>query len=172
MNSIEPNSNPNPTDIYFYRPDLSYLDTAKLFEISAEEGKLRVKNKNVNCLFSHLTADSFDKVYNEYHKYLNLDFDTLIIDDKKYGLTENLKNKLVETMITNWIYYYTIHNLPIQIVRADFTHPDMVDCVMAILDKKYGKDTQASLLLGAKILRQNIDEYSTTVKGRRRYYDR
>ena len=165
-------NNHNPKDIYFYRPDLPHIDTFKHFEISEEKEKLRVQNHNVNCLFSNLTFQTFDQIYNDFNHYLNLDFEPVKIDGKFFELSKNEKEKLFEQIITNWIYYYTINNLNIEVKRSDFTHPYMVDYVLSILDKEFPEDTNESLTLGAKILRQDLDKYTNTVIGRRLYYDR
>lgn len=159
-------------DIYFYRPDVPFMDTSKKFEITTEDGKLRVKNKNVNCLFSHLTPKRFDTLYNQFNQRLNLDFEPLIIEDKVYAFTTDEAEKLFETIVTSWIYFYTINTMKVEVKRADFTHPYMVDYVLGIMDKKYKADTKESLVLGAKILRQNLEDYIQTVKARRMYYDR
>lgn len=159
-------------DIYFFRPSLDPIDTSRLFSITSESGKLRVQNKNVNCLFSRLTRESFDQLYNDFYRHLNLDFEPLPINSKIYALTLEEQEKLFETIVASWIYYYSINNLTVEVKRSDFSHPHMVDHVLSIVDKKYGKDTNESLALGAKILRQNLEEYTQTVKGRRVYYDR
>jgi hypothetical protein len=172
MNIFGLNKNDNPEDIYFFRPTLPQIDTSKLFTMTSEYGKLRVQNKNVNCLFSNLTRDSFDKIYNDFNKHLNLDFKPLYLDNKEYSLTTDEQEKLFETIVTSWIYYYTINNLTIKVKRSDFTHPYMVDYVLTVVDNKYGTDTNVSLALGAKILRQALNDYTKTVKGRREYYDR
>jgi len=172
MNIFGLNKKDNPIDIYFYRPNLPTVDTRKKFEILAEDNKLRVKNENVNCLFSNLTSDYFDKLYNDFNRHLNLDCAPVTIDEKEFQLDNKEIEKLTDSIITNWIYYYTINNLKVKVKRGDFTHPYMVDWVLSILDKKYGVDTSESLTLGAKILRQSLTEYSRTVRGRRQYYDR
>ena len=57
--------------------NVPYIETLKLFTITNESGKLRVQNKNVNCLFSNLTRNSFDENYNEFNRHLNVDFEPL-----------------------------------------------------------------------------------------------
>lgn len=175
VSTIDLNRNNNPEDIYCYRPTLPKIDTDKLFEIHGEGDKLRVKSNHISCLFSNLTAEAFDEIYNQFIQHLNVNFEPLPIGDKVYQLNEHEQEQLIESIITNWIYFYTINNLAVEVKRADFTHPYMVDCVLYILDKKYKKqgiDTIQSLELGAKILRQDIYQYSSTVKARRRYYER
>jgi len=162
----------NPKDIYFYRPSLPTVHTTEKFEITNEQGRLRVKNKNINCLFSNLTTDQFDKLYNDFIQHLNLDFESETIDNIDYFLTDEEQDKLIETIITSWIYYYTINNLTVKVKRSDFTHPYMVDYVLSTLDEKYGADTLIALTLGAKILRQGQAKYNKTVKGRRLNYDK
>lgn len=164
--------NKDPRNIFYLRPNLPPIITSKTFKITSEKGKLRVKNKNVNCLFSNLSSEGFNEIYNTYYKHLNLDFETLILDNQSYSLPETEQSKLVERIITSWIYYYSINNLTIEINPSDFTHPDMVDNVLRIVDETYGIDTKVSLTLGAKILRRDLNDYTNTVKGRRLYYDR
>lgn len=159
-------------DIYYYRPDLPEVDTAKVFEITHVNGKLAVKNNNIACLFSNLTPDQFDKLYNDFNRHLNLDFAPVTLNNKTYQLTDAEQKKLTEKIITSWIYFYTINNLAVEVKRSDFTHPYMVDYVLSVLDKKCGTDTREALALGAKILRQRLADYTNAVKGRRRYYDR
>jgi hypothetical protein len=172
MNIFGLNRKDDPTDIYFYRPSLTAVDTRQKFEITLEEKKLRVKNRNVNCLFSNLTPYYFDALYNDFRRHLNLDFEPVTIDKKEILLDNDEIEKLTDSIITNWIYYYTINNLKVKVKRGDFTHPYMVDWVLSVVDKKYGVDTKESLTLGAKILRQSLTDYTRTVEGRRQYYDR
>jgi hypothetical protein len=172
MNIFGLNKVDNATDIYFYRPSLPSIDTRKKFDITIEDGKLRVKNKTVNCLFSNLTPDYFDELYNDFNRHLNLDFEPATIDGNEFRLDKDEREKLIEAIITNWIYYYTINNLQVKVKRGDFTHPYMVDWLLTIVDKKYGLDTKESLTLGAKILRQSLTTYTRTVRGQRQYYDR
>ena len=169
------NEDENARDIYFFRPDLPYFDTKAHFTIIEENGKLRIENKNVNCLFSNLTSENFDKLYNNFNQHINLEFEPVKIDNDFFELTPEEKEELLETIITSWIYYYTINNLPVVITRADFLSPQTTDKVIWILDKKFSlknKDSRISLRFGAHILRQNIDEYTKTVRGRRLYYNR
>lgn len=159
-------------DIYFFRPHLPKVSIAQLFEIDYEQEKLRVRNTNVNCLYSHLTKETFDEVYNRFLQYLNLDFGPFQVEGKVYQLNKQSQNRLVESIITGWIYCYTLNNLEVDVKRSDFGHPYMVDHVLHLLDKKFGIDTSASLVLGAKILRLDLDNYKGAVKGRRRYYNK
>ena len=172
MNTFETNRKDNPEDIYFFSPNLPYIDTSILFKMEYEDTKLRVQNNHVNCLYHNLTIEEFDKIYNDYNRYLNLDFEPILISDKVYALTLDEQQKLFETIVTNWIYYHTVNNLPVEVKRSDFKHPCMADYVLTLLDKKYGIDTKESLALGAKILRQDPKDYTQMVKGRRIYYNR
>lgn len=162
----------NSEDIYFHQPLKPTVDTSTIFEIATEGKKLRVKNQHVNCLFSNLTAATFDACYNDYVQHLNLNFASVCVNNKLYELKPSEQDYLTQKIITSWIYYYTINNLPVEVKRADFTHPYMVDYVLGLLDGKFGKDTEISLAVGASILRQDLEEYSGNVVGRRRYYDR
>ena len=172
MNIFGLNNKDNPSDIYFYQPSKIKVDTSITFEATIEGAKLRVKNKNVNCLFSNLTTETFDIIYNEFVQHLNLDFSPVAINGNLYQLTSDEQVYLQETIITRWIYFYTINNMKIKVKRSDFTHPYMVDYVLSLLDKKFGIDTDVSLTIGASILRQNFKEYCRTVEGRRWYYNR
>ena len=172
MNIFGKYNNNNPNDIYSFRQDLPEIDTAKVFTINTEKDKLRVENKNVNCLFSNLNKETFHQIYNDFHLNLNLDFEPLHLENQTYELSLEEKDKLFQIIVTSWIYYYTINNLKVKIKRNDFVHPYMVDYVLPIVDKKLGKDTKESLNLGAKILRQNLEDYTKTVKSRREYYNR
>ncbi|UZR96296.1 hypothetical protein [Chondrinema litorale] len=89
-----------------------------------------------------------------------------------YTLSPNEQEKLFQKIVTSWIYFYTINNLTVEVKESDFTHPYMVDYVLTIVDKKFGDDTTESLALGAKILRQDLNDYTKTVESRRIYYDK
>ena len=158
-------------DIYFYAPK-ARIDTAKVFTITKEGDHLRVKNKNVSCLLKNLTEESFHDIYNEYFSHLNLNFSPVKIDSKIYRLTKDKQEALEQEIIMRRIYFYTVNNLEIEVRREDFTSPGVADCVIALLDKKYGKDTKISLTIGAHLLRRDYEDYCQTVKGRRRHYDR
>lgn len=162
----------NNNDIYFYQPSKPRVHTSKVFEITIEGNKLRVKNQHVNCLFNNLTTKTFETVYNDFHQHLNLNFSPLTIEGNLYQLTPDEEIYLQQTIITNWIYFYTINSMKAKVSRSDFTHPYMVDYILRVFDKKFGVDTTASLIIGASILRQDFKEYCRTVKGRRSYYDR
>jgi len=162
----------NPEDIYFYQPSKGKVDTGTVFDVATERDKLRVKNQHINCLFSNLTEETFDAFYNDFHQHLNLNFSSVSIDGKSYQLKVEEQDYLRQKVITSWIYFYTINDLPVQVKRADFNHPFTVDYVLGLLDRKFGIDTEVSLQVGASILRQDLNEYTKTVVGRRRYYDR
>jgi hypothetical protein len=172
MNIFGLRKNNNPEDIYFFRQTLPQIDTSTLFTITEENGKLRVQNRHVNCLFNYLTRDLFDNIYNDFNRHLNLDFEPLRLNNKTFSLTGDEQEKLFQTIVTSWIYYYTINNLTIKVKRSDFIHPYMVDYVLRVVDNKYGPDTNESLALGAKILRQDLNDYRKTVKARRKYYEK
>ena len=157
-------------DIYFYQSHLLSVETSTLFNISKEGNDLRVKNQNVNCLFHNLSADIFDKEYNNCYKYLNLDFTPLAIQGCTYNLDQKEQERLIQETITSWIYFYAVNSLPVKVTISDFDGPGLIDHLLSIFDKKYGADTEISLSLGAKILCQNLDVYSDRVKGRRLYY--
>ncbi len=165
----------NPSDIYFFRPDLPSIDTAILFHITHEDEGLRVQNQHANFLFAHLKEKDFEEIYNRFNQHLNLNFEPLMIENKVIELTAPEKERLFQTIVLSWIYFYTINNLPIVVERSDFLHAYTTDKVIWALNKKFklkNKDTQLSLLFGAHILRRNVDDYTGEVKGRRRYYDR
>jgi hypothetical protein len=172
MNIFDFSDKESPDNIYFYQPSKIRVDTSIVFEVTTEEDKLRVKNHNVNCLFSNLTAETFETIYNDFIQHLNLNFSPVHIEEKSYQLTIDEQEYLEQTIITSWIYFYTINNMKVKVQRSDFTHPYMVDYILRVLDKKFGIDTGISLTIGASILRQDFKEYCRTVEGRRRYYDR
>lgn len=172
MNIFRLNKKDNPDDIYFYQPFKPNVDTSQVFDVTKEGNQLRVKNENVNCLFSNLTPELFDTIYNDFVQHLNLNFSPLKIEGQSYQLTIEEQVYLEQTIITSWIYFYTINNIKAKVKRSDFTHPYMVDYVLRILDKKFGVDTKVSLAFGATILRQDFNQYCKTVKGQRLYYDR
>ena len=160
-------------NIYNYQPHLpSSVETSKVFYITKEGNDLRVKNQHVNCLFRNLTVEIFDREYNHCYKHLNLDFSPLVIQDGEYCLNNDEQEKLIQDSITSWIYFYAVNDLPVKVTRSDFEGPWLMDSLLGILDKKYGEDTTISLSLGTKILRQDPDEYTQRVKGRRRYYSK
>jgi hypothetical protein len=160
----------NPDDIFYYQSTKSHIDTTEIFSISMENNKLRIKNNNINCLYNNLTEDVFDKIYNEYNKYLNLNLEPLKINDRIYCLDDNEIEELVEKIITSLIYYYVINNLEIEIKRDDFIHPSTAEKVLYMINNKYGEDTLEGLKLGAKILRKSLSEYEKTVKFYGNYY--
>jgi len=158
-------------DIFFYRPTLPYIDTAKTFTIKVEGEHLRVKNENINCLFGNLDAELFDYVYNEFNKYLNLDFSPLKMGDKEYALNEMEKKSITENIITDWIFFYTVNNLEIQILRSDFVHPQTVWMVYSMLQKKYRQETDEILQFGAKMLRMDLEAYQSSVRATKMYLE-
>ena len=172
MNIFGLHDKENPDNIYFYQPSKTKVDTSTTFEVTTEGDKLRVKNQNVNCLFSNLITETFETIYNDFIQHLNLNFLPVNIEGKLYQLTIDEQKYLVQTIITSWIYFYLINNMRVKVKRSDFTHPYMVDYLLRVLDKKFGIDTNISLTIGASILRQDFKEYCRTVEGRRRYYDR
>lgn len=169
MNIFGFNDGTNPNDIYFYRSTLPKVDSSKLFSIAMEGVDLRVKNDNVNCLFGNLTQEAFDKCYNDFRQYLNLDFSPLTIDGKTYQLTDAEQDCLEQKIITSLMFYYTVNNWKIKIKRSDFTHPNMANYTTQLLDNKYGIDTNLSMSIGAKVLRQDLEKYRKTVKFKREY---
>ena len=99
------------------------MDTEALFTIAWEKGKLRVRNENINCLYANLDPQSFDEAYNRYLRYLNPDFEPVVIEGIAYALDENERERFIQQFITNWIYFYTINDLEVQVQRSDFEHP-------------------------------------------------
>lgn len=164
--------NNDPTNIFFHRPRRKSVDTQTLFHITVEGDHLRVQNQHVNVLYRHLTSAAFDKSYNKFLRYLNLDFEPLVVCKTAYGLTELEQAQLVAQIITHWIYFYTINNLPIQVTRADFVHPQTLDYVMRMLDKKFGRNSRIAFALGAKILRRDLADYRANIIARRRELER
>lgn len=162
----------NANSIFFYDSSKEKINTESIFEIVAEGENLRVKNDHVNCLFKHLTFEEFDAIYNKFHKSLHLDFSPINVGNKSYSLSEKEQHYLIQNIITHWIYFYSINGLKIEVKKSDFEHPYMIDQLLFILDKKYGVDTNESLKLGARILRQKEDSYKLKVHGRRKYYEK
>lgn len=172
MNPLSDNTESNSEQIFFYDTSKQNVDVESIFEISSEGEKLRVKNEHVNCIFQNLDREEFKTIYNDFFKHLNLDFSPLEIQNTRYALSESDQHYLTQWIITNWMYYYAIHGFEVKPLKADFEHSYMVDYVLPLLDNRYGVDTPKSLQMGAHILRQSIEEYESTVKNRRWYYDR
>jgi hypothetical protein len=123
-----------------------------------------------------MDEETFDFVYNEFNKHLNLDFSSLNINNIEYSLCENEKEYLIQTIITHWIYYYTVNNLEIEIKCSDFNHPQTLDILHSMLMKKYciekyGEETSELIEFGSKILRKSVDEYTKTIKFYKNYYE-
>jgi hypothetical protein len=172
MSTIGQDGRVDSNEIYFYQPAKPWVDTSTIFKIRNEGPRLRVKNENVNCLFSNLTIESFDKIYNDFVQHLNLNFLPVKVDETVYELTEGEQNYLQQGIITHWIYFYTINNMKVEVSHDDFFHPSMIDYVLRVADKKFGIDTKASLIIGASLLRRDFEQYCESVSSRRRYYDR
>ena len=158
--------------IFLYQPQKNKVDTRLIFDIIREDDKLRVKNKNVNCLFSNLTPETFQATYNNFYQHLNLNFSPVIIHGQVYQTSPDEQICLEQAIITNCIYVYTINNQSPKVTPSDFAHPFIVDHLLVLLDKKFGTDTEISLTIGASILRQKVINYYNTVLGRRRFYNR
>jgi hypothetical protein len=172
MNIFGLTNKDDPNDIYFFQSSKAHVDTSQTFEFTYEGDKLRVENANVNCLFSNLTIESFEAIYNDFVHHLNLALSPIVLGGTSYQLTTEEQVYLQQKIITGWMYFYTINNTKVRVRRSDFTHPYMVDYVLELLDKKFGVDTPVSLAIGSHILRQENKKYCKTVEGRRRYYDR
>ncbi|WP_109831872.1 hypothetical protein [Reichenbachiella versicolor] len=162
----------NQNGIFYLNHKQEWIDTSSIFKITEEGGKLRVQNNNVNCLFTSLTPESFDNHYNKYAQHLNLDFEPLEIQSAIYQLSKTEQEQLKQSIITYWMYFYSVNNPNIKVIKSDFEHPCMVDQVLEVLDVKYGPNSSVSLALGAKILRQSLNQYTETVNQRKRHYDR
>lgn len=162
----------DPNDIFFYRP-LPAVDVCTLFEVKKEGDRLRVKSAYANCLFSNLSADAFGATYNDYRRYLNIDFSPVEVNGASYALSPEEQEELTQQIITTHIYVYTINNMPVIVKRDDFLHPQTTDKVIWLMDRKFKQqDCGPALRLGARLLRRDYDDYCRSVKGRRMYYDR
>lgn len=91
----------NSEDIYLYQPLKPKVATSTAFEITIEGEKLRVKNQHINCLFSNLTAETFDTFYNEFVQYLNLNFAPVSVNGKLHQLKPIEQDYLTQKIITS-----------------------------------------------------------------------
>jgi len=142
------------------------------FTISSEQDAIRVRSPYVNCLFRNLTEEDFTIVYTKCLDLLRLDFSPVQVNGNTYEWPEKDREALRQRIITDSIYFYTVNGLPLDIQPSDLSHSKAVDVVLSLLDKKYGKDSEVSLALGAGVLRMEPDDHRDTVAGRRRYYER
>ena len=53
----------NSMDIYYYKQNIPKINTLELFKMKQEGNYLRIKNKNINCVFKNFTYEIFDKTY-------------------------------------------------------------------------------------------------------------
>ena len=151
-------------DIYFYRANIPHVDTSKIFKISIEKEKfLRILDNKINIAIK-IKLQKFDKIYNDFLKYLNLNFRQMKIKNKIYKLDKDEQDFLVKSIILHWIQYYTLNNLKIRIERKIFIHSDNILICSRILNRKYGEDTIEAMKLGAKIFRLKLSEYEMEIK--------
>jgi hypothetical protein len=79
---------------------------------------------------------------------------------------------LDHVVITSSIYFYTVNKIKIVLKSGKICFTNPIDYVISLLDRKYGIDTETSLIIGASILRVSFEIYSETVKSRRQYYNK
>lgn len=159
-------------NVFWFQADKPDLDLAALFQITTEDNAIRVKSQHVECLYVRLDKEQFYKAYNYFNKYLHFDFSPILIGNRKYALSKANQAYLEQATLSSSIYFYTVNRLKLVLKpgKVELTNP--IDDVIALLDKKYGVDTEVSVLLGARIVRTSVDFYRSSVKARRRYYDR
>ncbi|HLK98159.1 MAG TPA: hypothetical protein VK364_10350, partial [Hymenobacter sp.] len=137
-----------------------------------EADGLRVKNQHINCLYAELNQEQFHEAYNHFNKYLHFDFSPVCLGSKEYVLSQEDQDYLEQSTVANSIYFYAVNRIKLVVRPGEVSLASPTDYVIALLDKKYGVDTEVSLLLGARIVRTSFESYYSAVKSRRRYYDR
>ena len=162
----------NQDNAICFQPGRGTVDTQKLFDITKEDESLRVQNENVNLLYYKLTEKLFDETYNFLNKYLDFNFTPITIDGEKYSLSAAEQQYLEQDAITSSIYFYAVNRIKIVLKPDKITLRIPFDTLLELLDKKYGADSQVSLAIGAHILRRPLDDYTTSVKQRRQYYNK
>jgi hypothetical protein len=148
------------------------IDTKDVFSITAEDEDLRVENINVNLLYNKLTLELFDTYYNYFNKFINFDFNAVIIDGVKYQLSTEEQEYLRQFTITNSIYAYTINQAKITLKPNKISLKVPFDELLVLLDNKYGIDTKVGVIIGARVLRRTPEEFQNSVKQRRQYYNK
>ena len=161
----------NSMDIYYYKQNILKINTSELFKMKQEGNYLRIKNKNINCVFKNFTYEIFDKTYNKFYKLLNLDFRPKNINGKIFYLDEDEKELLIQEIITHWIFYYNVNDLKVRILRSDFLHPQTLWIVNSLLEKKYEKENIEIMKFGAKIIRITLKEYQISIKSMKTYIE-
>ena len=147
------------TDIYCYQSK-AIVDTSSLFTFTQEEDGFRAANQHINVLYRNLNQHDFDKHYNEFLSYLNLDYQ-VVSSHKK--ITEEDLQIIEQKLITNWIRFYQLYLMPVVVKREDFVHPDTVNTVQNHLIKRKLSREEA-IDTGAQILRMDRKEYHKTVE--------
>jgi len=161
----------NSSDIYFYRKNLPNLDIFKIFELKQKDKYLKIENKNISCVLKNINIEIFEKTYNEFYRSLNLDFKPRKIKNKIFSLNEEEIEALMEEIIIHWMFYYTVNNLKIKIIRDDFIHSQTKWIVYNFLQKKYGKETNEILKFGSKIMRLDLKEYKLSIESTKCYME-
>ena len=162
--------------VVLFQPAKPAVNTNQLFRFQVENEGMRVINHCVNCLYNGLTRETFDTAYNYLSKYLHFDFSPVVVGNKTYSLSESDQHCLEQSTLTFSVYLHCIgfppNQPPKRLSLRKLVLHNPLDDVIWLLDKRNGVDTSVSLMLGAKILRQNLKDYCETVKGRRQYYDK
>jgi hypothetical protein len=152
------------TSIYSYQTDKPKVDTTSIFKIKDEGDKLRVQTDRLNFLFSKLNKDSFDKWYNEFRSYLNLDFSPVDLGDKTYVFSGYEITEIEQKIICYWLYHFTNNNYKKILIRKDdFEHPSTKRELYHYLNGQFGKDDEKVFRVGGHILRMTTEAFIKAV---------
>ena len=159
-----------------FQSEKPVVDTQKLFRITVEEDVegeyLRVENKNVNLLYYNLTDKLFFDAYNFLNKYLDFNFSPVLIDGQENVLSNKEQGYLEQIAITRSIYFYSVNRVKITLKPGKISLKIPFDAFLSLLDKKYGIDSQKSVLVGAHVLRTPPEIFRDSVIQRRQYYNK
>ena len=160
----------SPEDIYWENPERKNANVVNQFTINKVKEGLKVKNDEVNYLFSKLTKDQFINAYKDFHHKLNLNFDSFKYKSNQFELSDKEKNKLEQEIILWLIRYYELNSSQIKVKRHDFHWIQTLNKVRWLMIDKFDMNQEdLQLEFGAHIIRMKPKKYKRMIKSQEKF---
>ncbi|OPZ94792.1 MAG: hypothetical protein BWY74_00297 [Firmicutes bacterium ADurb.Bin419] len=108
----------------------------------------------------------FENLYNKYWNSIHVDSKKVIFNCKEIYFNKDELFCIKQKIILDWMYFYLINGLIVDITPEDLKHPQTWDVIRYAAVKKYGNGTVESNIVASNTIGIDLNDYIRWREGR------
>jgi len=154
----------------FFKGSSEPLPIEQNLTFTQEGTKLRVQGNDLNYLFRDGSKDHLLSYLRRNFPHVSFCDTPLTVNGRELQLEKEALDQLKLRVLLSWYYYHIVNHLKPRFAKYELAHPHTKDILRSEVEKRYGKNSQESFLLGAHLLSIGMDDYIGWARQRDKFF--